>query len=111
MLRRVMVVVGVVFFRRGCGIRWSTTRSKGYDGEVKAAATASSRSKCANQRLYDTERSCYITLEDLGAMVRGRRSFRLSPQERRGHPLCCPQIIMDTETRGETLLPVNFCAT
>ena len=26
--------------------------------------------KYANRRLYDTERSCYITLDDLGAMVR-----------------------------------------
>ena len=26
--------------------------------------------KYANRRLYDTERSCYITLDDLGVMVR-----------------------------------------
>ena len=66
--------------------------------------------KYANRRLYDTERSCYITLDDLGAMVREGRDFRVV-DAKSGDDIThnvLTQIIMDTETRGETLLPVNF---
>jgi len=66
--------------------------------------------KYANRRLYDTERSCYITLDDLGAMVREGRDFRVV-DAKSGEDIThnvLTQIIMDTETRGETLLPVNF---
>jgi polyhydroxyalkanoate synthesis repressor PhaR len=66
--------------------------------------------KYANRRLYDTERSCYITLDDLGAMVRDGRDFRVV-DAKSGEDIThnvLTQIIMDEETRGETLLPVNF---
>jgi len=66
--------------------------------------------KYANRRLYDTERSCYITLDDLGTMVREGRDFRVV-DAKSGEDIThnvLTQIIMDTETRGETLLPVNF---
>ena len=66
--------------------------------------------KYANRRLYDTERSCYITLDDLGAMVRDGRDFRVV-DAKSGDDIThnvLTQIIMDTETKGETLLPVNF---
>lgn len=66
--------------------------------------------KYANRRLYDTERSCYITLEDLGTMVRDGRDFRVV-DAKSGDDIThnvLTQIIMDEETRGETLLPVNF---
>lgn len=66
--------------------------------------------KYANRRLYDTERSCYITLDDLGTMVRDGRDFRVV-DAKSGEDIThnvLTQIIMDTETRGETLLPVNF---
>lgn len=66
--------------------------------------------KYANRRLYDTERSCYITLDDLGAMVRDGREFCVV-DAKSGEDIThnvLTQIIMDTETRGETLLPVPF---
>lgn len=66
--------------------------------------------KYANRRLYDTERSCYITLEDLGTMVRDGREFRVV-DAKSGEDIThnvLTQIIMDEENRGETLLPVNF---
>src|SRR3546814_16477950 len=66
--------------------------------------------KYANRRLYDTERSCYITLEDLGAMVREGRDFRVV-DAKSGEDIThnvLTQIIMDPATRGETMLPVNF---
>ena len=66
--------------------------------------------KYANRRLYDTQRSCYITLDDLGVMVREGREFRVV-DAKSGDDIThnvLTQIIMETETRGETLLPVNF---
>ena len=66
--------------------------------------------KYANRRLYDTERSCYITLDDLGTMVRDGRDFCVV-DAKSGDDIThnvLTQIIMDEETRGETLLPVNF---
>jgi polyhydroxyalkanoate synthesis repressor PhaR len=66
--------------------------------------------KYANRRLYDTERSAYITLDDLGAMVREGREFRVvdaKSDEDITHNVLT-QIIMEEETKGSTLLPVNF---
>ncbi|MDK2760964.1 MAG: polyhydroxyalkanoate synthesis repressor PhaR [Sphingopyxis sp.] len=79
-------------------------KSKAADGDVVTIK------KYANRRLYDTERSCYITLEDLGTMVRDGRDFRVV-DAKSGEDIThnvLTQIIMDEETRGETLLPVNF---
>lgn len=89
----------------GTGAWVSMTKSKttGDDGVVTIK-------KYANRRLYDTERSCYITLDDLGAMVRDGRDFRVV-DAKSGEDIThnvLTQIIMDTETKGETLLPVNF---
>jgi polyhydroxyalkanoate synthesis repressor PhaR len=66
--------------------------------------------KYANRRLYDTQRSCYITLDDLGAMVRSGREFKVVDAKNDDditHNVLT-QIIMEEETRGQTLLPVNF---
>ena len=66
--------------------------------------------KYANRRLYDTDRSSYITLDDLGAMVRSGHDFRVfdaKTDEDITHSVLT-QIIMDEEGRGQTLLPVAF---
>ena len=66
--------------------------------------------KYANRRLYDTERSCYITLDDLGAMVREGREFRVV-DAKSGDDIThnvLTQIIMEEENRGQTMLPVSF---
>lgn len=81
-------------------------------GKSKASAEGDvvTIKKYANRRLYDTERSCYITLDDLGIMVRDGREFRVV-EAKTGDDIThnvLTQIIMETETRGETLLPVNF---
>jgi polyhydroxyalkanoate synthesis repressor PhaR len=66
--------------------------------------------KYANRRLYDTSRSTYITLDDLAAMVRDGREFRVvdarSDDDITHNVLT--QIIMETEQKGQTLLPVSF---
>jgi polyhydroxyalkanoate synthesis repressor PhaR len=66
--------------------------------------------KYANRRLYDTESSSYITLERLAEMVRQKRQFKVV-DAKSGDDLTrgvLTQIIMDEESRGTTMLPVNF---
>ena len=66
--------------------------------------------KYANRRLYNTETSSYITLDHLAAMTREGRDFKVldaRSDEDITHSVLT-QIIMDEETRGQTLLPVNF---
>jgi polyhydroxyalkanoate synthesis repressor PhaR len=66
--------------------------------------------KYANRRLYNTETSSYITLEHLAAMTRAGRDFKVvdaKSDEDITHTILT-QIIMDEESRGETMLPVSF---
>src|SRR3954468_11545577 len=66
--------------------------------------------KYANRRLYNTETSSYITLEHLAAMVREGRQFQVL-DARTDEDITrsvLTQIIMDEESRGQTMLPVNF---
>ncbi|HYN45338.1 MAG TPA: polyhydroxyalkanoate synthesis repressor PhaR [Allosphingosinicella sp.] len=66
--------------------------------------------KYANRRLYDTESSTYITLERLAEMVRQKRDFKVV-DAKTGEDIThgvLTQIIMDAESRGSTMLPVNF---
>ncbi len=66
--------------------------------------------KYANRRLYNTESSSYITLEHLAAMTREGRDFKVvdaKSDEDITHNVLT-QIIMEEESRGETMLPVNF---
>jgi polyhydroxyalkanoate synthesis repressor PhaR len=66
--------------------------------------------KYANRRLYDTESSTYITLERLAEMVRQKREFQVV-DAKSGEDITrsvLTQIIMDEESRGSTMLPVNF---
>jgi polyhydroxyalkanoate synthesis repressor PhaR len=68
--------------------------------------------KYANRRLYNTETSTYVTLEDLAGMVRGDRDFVVY-DAKTGDDLThsvLTQIIVEQENRqgGQTLLPVPF---
>ena len=66
--------------------------------------------KYANRRLYNTESSSYITLEHLAAMTREGRDFKVidaKTEDDITHNVLT-QIIMEEESRGETMLPVNF---
>jgi polyhydroxyalkanoate synthesis repressor PhaR len=68
--------------------------------------------KYANRRLYNTETSTYVTLEDLAAMVRSDRDFVVY-DAKSGDDLThsvLTQIIVEQEARsgGQTLLPVPF---
>ncbi len=66
--------------------------------------------KYANRRLYNTDKSCYITLDDLAAMTRGGTEFTVV-DAKSGEDITrsvLTQIIMEEEARGQTMLPVSF---
>lgn len=66
--------------------------------------------KYANRRLYNTETSSYITLDLLSQMTREGREFVVldaKSNEDITHNVLT-QIIMEEESRGKNMLPVNF---
>ncbi|XSG81948.1 MAG: polyhydroxyalkanoate synthesis repressor PhaR [Methyloligella sp. ZOD6] len=66
--------------------------------------------KYANRRLYNTDTSSYVTLEDLAAMVRSERDFVVF-DAKTGEDLThavLTQIIVEQESRGQNLLPIPF---
>jgi len=66
--------------------------------------------KYANRRLYNTDTSSYITLEDLGLMVRDGVEFQVV-DAKTGNDLTkdvLTQIIVAEESKGQNLLPVSF---
>jgi polyhydroxyalkanoate synthesis repressor PhaR len=68
--------------------------------------------KYANRRLYNTETSSYVTLEDLATMVRGDRDFVVF-DAKTGDDLThgvLTQIIVEQESRGtgQSMLPIPF---
>jgi polyhydroxyalkanoate synthesis repressor PhaR len=66
--------------------------------------------KYANRRLYNTETSSYITLDHLAAMTREGRDFKVvdaKSDDDITHNVLT-QIIMEEESRGQTMLPVSF---
>jgi polyhydroxyalkanoate synthesis repressor PhaR len=67
--------------------------------------------KYANRRLYNTETSTYVTLDDLAAMVRAERDFVVydaKSNEDLTHSVLTQIILEQENSGGETLLPVNF---
>src|SRR6201985_3746676 len=66
--------------------------------------------KYANRRLYNTESSSYITLENLADMVRQGRDFVVY-DAKSGDDITrsvLTQIIVEEEGKGQNLLPINF---
>lgn len=66
--------------------------------------------KYANRRLYDTSASRYVTLDHLRELVREGRDFKVI-DAKSGDDLTrgvLAQIIFEEESKGETLLPVEF---
>jgi polyhydroxyalkanoate synthesis repressor PhaR len=67
--------------------------------------------KYANRRLYNTDTSTYVTLDDLAAMVRSERDFVVY-DARTGEDLThsvLTQIIVEQESKGnQNLLPIGF---
>lgn len=67
--------------------------------------------KYANRRLYNTDTSSYVTLDDLAAMVKVERDFVVY-DAKSGEDLThavLTQIIVEQESRGtQSLLPIRF---
>ncbi len=66
--------------------------------------------KYANRRLYNTDSSSYVTLDDLAQMVKNNDDFAVK-DAKSGQDIThsvLTQIILEEENKGETLLPVNF---
>jgi len=66
--------------------------------------------KYANRRLYNTESSSYVTLEDLANMVRLGRDFIVF-DAKSGEDITrsvLTQIIVEEESKGRSLLPESF---
>ena len=77
---------------------------------AKPAAPPVVVKKYANRRLYNTESSSYVTLEDLAAMVRQGRDFVVY-DARSGDDITrgvLTQIIVEEEAKGSHLLPESF---
>jgi polyhydroxyalkanoate synthesis repressor PhaR len=66
--------------------------------------------KYANRRLYNTESSSYITLDNLAEMVRHDRDFVVY-DAKSGEDITrsvLTQIIVEEEGKGKAMLPTNF---
>ena len=66
--------------------------------------------KYANRRLYNTQSSSYITLDDLARMVREHVEFQVLDAKSGSditHAILT-QIIMEEEANGEHMLPISF---
>ena len=84
-------------------------KHNGASAEAAAADTITIK-KYANRRLYNTNSSSYITLEDLAAMVRENIDFQVI-DAKSGDDITrsiLTQIIMDEEANGGQMLPVSF---
>ncbi len=66
--------------------------------------------KYANRRLYNTKKSCYVTLDHLAQMVQEGADFVVY-DAKTGDDITrsvLTQIIVDAESKGENLLPISF---
>ena len=66
--------------------------------------------KYANRRLYNTSKSCYVTLEHLAEMVREGEDFvvRDAKSDEDITRSVLTQIIFEEEAKGQNMLPTNF---
>lgn len=63
----------------------------------------------SNRKLYDTERSCYVTLDEIAQMVRANEELQII-DNRTGEDLTTvtlAQIVLDEEKRSRKLLPLQ----
>lgn len=69
--------------------------------------------KYANRRLYDTGRSSYVTLDDLCDMIKEGQEFVVQDAKTSEDltQQVLTQIIVEQESRGQSMLPPNFLRT
>jgi len=66
--------------------------------------------KYPNRRLYDTTRSCYITIHDVAELIKAGHRVTVQDVESSGDvtALVLTQIIMDKAKKNQELLPVSL---
>ncbi|MCP4394700.1 MAG: polyhydroxyalkanoate synthesis repressor PhaR [Alphaproteobacteria bacterium] len=66
--------------------------------------------KYANRRLYDTSSSSYVTLDHLASMIKEKKNFVVQDAKSAKDitRTVLTQIIVEEESKGETLLPIGF---
>ena len=77
---------------------------------MKDSSQPTTIKKYANRRLYNTGTSTYVTLEDLGEMVRREEEF-VVVDAKSGQDITrtvLAQIIFEQENSGKEMLPVGF---
>ncbi len=88
-----------------------TESAAAQNGDKKGAGKSVIIKKYANRRLYNTDTSTYVTLDDLAAMVRNECDFVVF-DAKTGEDLThsvLTQIIVEQESKGQqNLLPVGF---
>ena len=88
----------------------ATCKPKLYKIKICAMAEKIIIRKYANRRLYNTQISSYVTLDDLYQMVRNGEDFEVK-DAKTGDDLTqsvLTQIIFEQEAKGENLLPTDF---
>ena len=103
--------IAVQVLLRGCGqgsvIKSVRQEDKAKDGSKDEIIVIK---KYANRRLYNTDTSTYVTLDDLAEMVRAERDFTVC-DAKTGEDLThavLTQIIVEQESKGQNLLPIGF---
>ncbi|MCB0309171.1 MAG: polyhydroxyalkanoate synthesis regulator DNA-binding domain-containing protein [Bdellovibrionales bacterium] len=66
--------------------------------------------KYQNRKLYDTQDSCYITLEDIAAMVRKNEEVKVIDNKTKGDvtSIILTQILVDQEKAAKSILPLSL---
>lgn len=101
-----IVLLWPVRTSRPCGKQ----RANGAGREMVAENEPTIIKKYANRRLYNTGTSTYVTLDDLGEMVKAEEDFVVI-DAKTGDDITrsvLTQIIFEQESRGPQLLPINF---
>jgi len=94
----------------GTAMAERNARSDAGTGGTDAPAQPVVVKKYANRRLYNTESSSYVTLDDLAGMVRQGRDFVVY-DAKSGEEITrsvLTQIIVEEESKGRSLLPESF---
>lgn len=84
--------------------------SKKKDAENTDGVKPITIKKYANRRLYNTETSSYVTLDNLSAMVKEGKEFTVN-DAKTGEDITrqvLTHIIVEEESKGQNLLPISF---
>jgi polyhydroxyalkanoate synthesis repressor PhaR len=95
---------------RACGLGFAAPQPHGRESFVADANKPLLIKRYASRRLYNTETSDYVTLDDIAGFIREGREVQIVDLKS-GDDLTRQyllQIIAEHESRGETMLPVNI---